>query len=954
MTDATPTFDAKGTEFLQRIDHMMCGPEEREIIAETIRYAEETGDERLAYEARMRLTQSAHMTGDTDAMLSSFGWCVGKHDSDPAKFPLDSGAGSLLFQYKWMAGRLTTNPLFSLEQVAGIHDDMARRYREAGATQSGVLQSKFSTAMVTGRLDEARAYMDERNLTDEDDYSHCEACVRNEDAYFFQVTGDAAKAIRLYDEIFEQGLSCGEEPETSEAEALLPYLRAGRFDDARAAHLRSYRVAKNNQDGFGIIADHLVFCAITGNEARGLNMLERHLRGIAKDPVNRSGHFTGLLAIGVLLDAVVAAGFSDQIVRGSESNALTPVLGSPALGDDGAQRPRTAAELSAVAWAAAEALAEQFNARNGNDYFSQRITKAHALAGERYAVPVESVAFRTPEPEVAEPTTAEEWCERAIVLLMAGDAVGAKAAIDAGLRLPIDSKRASLLGIAIRVYQQLGQPEAAEESHVQRLAELRASGRTATADLEQRLGMMLYEDHNPIRFGILRDELERSRSGEEDDDVVVELLLTTAEAALGNVDATNGELVEWAKELVSEAVTRTTVSDPHEIQPSARLLLAHTLLGLGRMDEAIVELDALVTPDNRPRVRIPALTIRAQIFGATNDYDAGTALAEELVALQASLGNRAGTISSSVLSAALLSDANRDDEAARRIRYAITQAELSESAGITELTVMLGRYLHYAGESDAALEKLDEAYRTMLDEGAEPAVLADILYVMGEAARVIGENGMAYGAWNSAIEHATQADEHLLAMRSGLALGTLLIQFNDEDAIDVFETALTAARALDNPQPVIMALQRFGAAKAHFEDATGIATIDEALALAADMQSPWLLADLTDSRARALHSLKRIDEAMSAALQAADGYAASQDEVSASLSELFVGRLLVEQSRHDEAVPFYESALERMPSESPQWTTMALELAEVFEALNRHDEAAAQRAAADAPPADLD
>ncbi len=957
---------------LQQVDQMMYGPEERALLDQAIRLSEETGDNALGYAARMRLTQSAHMTGDTDAMFSSFGWCVGMHDSDPAQYPLDIDAGSLLFQYKWMAGRLTTNPLFSLEQINEMHADMERRYRESGASQSGVLQSKFSTAMVTGRLEDARSFQQERNGTTEDRYSHCDACVRNEDAWFAQLDGNEEEAIRIYDEIFENGLSCGEEPETSEGEALLPYLRAGRWADARAAHLRSYRAARSKPDTFSIIANSLIFCAVTGNEARGLAILERHIRDLANDPLNRSTHFGGLLAVGVILDAITAAGFGSQVVRGAEAKSLLGIFGEAPRPTESTEVPSaetagtgasnapalwTAESLAAAAWRSAEALAEEFNARNGNDFFTRRIAAAHALAHEHYDVPVSSDTFRTPEPAIIPAATVDEWCERAIVFLMSGDAAGAQAAIDAGLRLPIDDKRASLLGISIRVQQMTGNTEGAEEAHVQRVAELRASGRVATADLEQRLGMMLYEDHNPLRFSILQDELSKARSAENDngtdnDEVMVELLLTTAEAALANAEISGGESVELAKELVSEAVTRTTVSDPHEVQPSARLLHAHTLLALGRMDEAIIELDALVGSASRPRVRIPALTLRAQIFGATNGYAEGVGLAEELVSLQASQGNRSGTISACILSAALLSDANRDDEAARRIRYALTQAELAEYSNTTELTMMLGRYLHYSGESDAALEQLDEAYRAMTEAEAGPAALADILYVMGEAARMINENGMAYGAWQSAIQKSEEAGDNLMGMRAGLALGTLLLQYNDNDALEVFGNAVTAARALENPQPIVMALQRLGSAQAHFEDAAGLGSLDEALQLATQMDSPWLIADITDTRARALHSLGHSDEAMSAALQAADGYAGSLDTDSAALSELFVARLLSEKSHQDEAVAMYESARERIAIESPHWTAISLELAEVLESLNRHDDAAAIRAAVDEPPVD--
>ncbi|GAA3583371.1 hypothetical protein GCM10022198_03240 [Klugiella xanthotipulae] len=940
MTDE-PTYDV-----IQQIDGMPYGPEERALLAEAIRLADETRDTQLGYAARMRLTQSAHMTGDTDAMFSSFGWCVGMHDSDPVRFPLDTPGGNLLFQYKWMVGRLTTNPMFSLDQMDAMHVDMASRYLEYGATQSGVLQSRFTTAVLTGRYDEAEELREARNAVPEDEFSHCAACVRSEDAWYFQQIGDEPRALSVYDDIIENHLSCGAEPETAEAEALLPLLRAGRFADARAAHLHSYRVARRQPNSFNLIGHHLIFCAVTGNEARGLALLERHIGMIANDPLNQAAHFSAMLAVGVILDAVAAAGYGHQPVRGADTAELAGIYG-------GHSQPWTVNTLSMAAWNTAERLAASFNARNGNAHFTQRVRAARALADEHHDVPIATDTFRDPEPTVEEPTTADEWCERAIVFLMSGDAAAAKEAVETGLRLPIDNRRASLLGLAVRVNQSLGREEAAEESFQQRLAELRATGRADTAALEERLGMLLYDDNNPARFRVLRDELERSRDGGDPDDVVVELLLTTAEAALGDAEGTTAEAVTWVEELVSEAVTRTTVSDPHDIQPSARLLHSHTLLALGRLEEAIAELDVLVTADNRPRVRIPAMVIRAQIAGASNDYPTGIALAEELVALQARLGNRTGTVAASLLSAVLLSDHNRDEEAAHRMRYAIAQAELAELPNIPEFTAQLGRYLHYAGHSAEGLEKLDEAYTQLRAADAELTVLADILYVMGEAARVIDENAMAYGAWQQAVRYATEAGDNVLLMRASLALGTLLVNQGDKDSVGALRQATAAARALDNPQATILALQRLGNAQAFFGEEAGLATIEEAIALAGDQGSPWLIADLTDSLARGYQALGRIDEAVSAALRAADGYAESQDDASAALAELFVARALAEREHREEAVPLYQSARERLPIASPHWNIMSLELGDILADLGRHEEAAAVRSAVDSPPADL-
>ena len=319
----TPQLD----ELFTRIDLTPVGPEERDLIEQAIRLADEAGDEQGAYLARMRLTSSAHMSGDTDALFSSFAWCIARNEQDPVRFPQEVAGNDLLFQYKWMAGRLGSNPAFSRDEVQALTDDMSRRYREAGVSQSGVLQSLVSTAILSGDLAAAVRFQGERDLIPRDDYSHCEACVRSTDARLAHLRGDDSEALRLFDEIIAQDLTCGEEPEAAQAEALLPLLRAGRYDEAVLHHRQSYRAARALPDGFSIIADHLVFCAVTGNAARGLAILERHIHELGRDPLDRASTLYQLLAIGVLLDAVVQAGQGEALVRGSDDPRLAEILG---------------------------------------------------------------------------------------------------------------------------------------------------------------------------------------------------------------------------------------------------------------------------------------------------------------------------------------------------------------------------------------------------------------------------------------------------------------------------------------------------------------------------------------------------------------------------------------------------------------------------------------------------
>lgn len=962
-TDSAPTVDdidptASIQDLLDEADTLPCGPAERALLDEALRRAERAGDEEAAYATRLRLTQSAHMTGDTDTMFSSFGWCVGKHDEDPERFPTTVDGCDLLFQYKWMAGRLSTNPTFSLAQITAMHEDMQARYRAAGATDAGVVQSQFHIATITGRLDDAAALLERRAAIEDDRYSHCEACVRNEDAWFHQLRGDEDTAIGIYDEMFENRMSCGEEPETSEAQALLPYLRAGRFDDAKAAHQRSYRVARNNADGFGIIADHLVFCAVTGNEARGLAMLERHLPMLVNDPINLSGHTDGLIAIGVLLDAVTRAGQGGLPVRGADAADLARYLGTDgAAGSDTAGGADAAAwsveAVAARAWASAERLASAFDERNGNRFRTERLEAARALAEEHYELPLSVEGFATPVVEPAPAATPAEWRERTSALLQSADTRGAVIAAEEALAMlgegsaPDASLSAVFFGVIAQASVIEGEQGRAAAAWADRIVALRAAGRTAVADVEERFGPSLLGTATPERLTTLLAELDDARLVPVDPDRLIHTLLITARHAFELAGAQTEqepaeEYLTLADRLAGEAVLASAIDDPGEAGPPARLLHAHLFAVTGRIQEAAELLDPLVAPEHRASVRLPALTLRARMLGGSAEFAEGIALADELVGLQTALGNRLGVIQACVLSAALLSDADRDREAAARMQLAISHANRAEYAELDALTLQLARYLQFAGDADAALERYDEVYQAKR-EHVSPGELADLLANMGEAARAIGEHGMAYGIWQTALEDAAAVGNDQVTIRVGFGLSTLLVQFEDEDAVEVAEQALAAARRLGDPQLLIQALQRKASTQAGFGDDSGLPLFAEAREIAAAHEAAWVVADITDSEARALGALGRADEATAAARLATERFIAAGDENGAAVAEVFAARSRAGADDHAAAVTLFRSARTRLPEGSPDWTTVTAELADAHERLDQHTDAALLR-----------
>lgn len=917
---------------LARVDSTPFGTEERALIDEAIALAVETGDELGEYRARLRLNASANMTGDTDALLSSFAWCVGMHDADPARFPVkpDDSPADLLWQYKWMAGTLSADPVFPVEQIDAVLADMEARYRRAGVGLSGVAMARFGSAFANGRLDEAAEAFRVLNATERDDYSHCDACVRSESAAYLTAVGREDEAIALYEEMVEGGYTCGEEPEHALSDALVPYLRAGRLDRAKAFHLRSYRDARGNADNLGIIANHLVFCAITGNEARGLAMLERHLLWFVHDELNRRDRFAALAATGLLLDAVARAGYGDTPVRGAESGELVRVFGA----HDGIWN---ASELAGAAWSAAAAIGAEFDARNGNGHFAERLERTRRLADEHYEVPIASEGFSPVVPVAAEPTDAEGWLRRARDLAGVSDLDGSLAAIARGLETATGRTRARLLAGRVSTLVAAERIEDAASALAERIAALDAVGDAEQAALERRMGLLRFGTAGADDIPTFEAEFARAVADTTAGDLAVTLAMLRSD---------HGDLAGAAAdaETAVERLERAPDAEP-PLTNLARLVAAFLRANGEDPASARPLLDAVIGGDADAVQRSDALRLRARLTAGGGDFETALADADAALELDLSLGARELVIEDAQLGASLLDDLGRGDEAVARMRLAVHQAELAESPQLAAIRSGLGHRLGNAGHVDEAIEVLQGVYELQDAQGAPAPARAETLHALGSAFRAAEEYGAAAGSWFTSAELFEEAEAWAGAVAVLLELARLHLDLGyGDDAVELLERAVADARR--DPEALgalVDALHLLGRAQCDTGDAAGLETLDEVLRIAVEHEAQWLAADVTDSRARGLAALGRPDEAVRAALESAERFDAVETPVPAGGSMLFAARVLHGAGRHDEAVVIFGQAAERFEGVPEALAAARLGLADALDALGRGAEAAEAR-----------
>jgi tetratricopeptide (TPR) repeat protein len=229
----------------------------------------------------------------------------------------------------------------------------------------------------------------------------CHACELHDQGWWQARKGEDERALELWRPVLEGEYACAHEPHAVLASSLLPLLRLGRLDEARAHHLRGFRLVRAMESMRSSYADHVEFCALTGNEARGLELLAERPAYFTDSGEPRS-KLSFLSVVALLMDRLVERGLGDRPVPGP------------------AGREWTARDLAAHARGEALALAARFDARNGTSYVSGLVRERMDRRPLVDRLPL-GVRTRRPAPPapVASPSRAPQAEQRDLTDLLA-------------------------------------------------------------------------------------------------------------------------------------------------------------------------------------------------------------------------------------------------------------------------------------------------------------------------------------------------------------------------------------------------------------------------------------------------------------------------------------------------------------------------------------------------------
>ena len=943
---------------LREAQQMPYGAAQIALLEQVLRQADASGDRELQYATRILGTTAYVYGGETAKSFVTFSWCLSDFDRDPAPFHRRM-QHSLFWHFKYMVTALTKFPEVPLTRTYAVLDDMERRYREAGHSLQAVYKHRYLVAKHVGDEAAADNWYERWNTTPRDALSDCAGCDPSTQVNYLSERGRDEEAVALAEPVLAGRLTCNEQPQTILAALLRPYVRTGRLEAAADAHRRSYRLMRPNLADLWDIGDHIGFCARTGNENRGLEILQRHIDWLDKAPSPAAGmHFAASSAL--LLRRLSARGHGETTVHRRDRGDVPAAV----LADELA---RHATDLSV-----------RFDARNGTTTQSKLI--ARTLEAEAYPEFALSPSARRTRGGGPKRNSGQAECMVATTPSDTGCTPGAAAPATA---LPQDP--AALLDLGEELVRQDHEAELrpllAAFDQLWGSAEPEPPLAARRAYLQTRLLYADGADPEALRSALTLAEQGYRAAGDEARAIraaaglgVLHAALGEPDRGLGPVDADvahqekhgdargralahsrRGVVLDAASrhdEALAEheqalAIVRGAGAPEPRLEAKLGLRRAQTLGTLGRHDAAAAAVVPALTVYrvHGPRSRMAfAALLHGQVLtdpvARAGAYDEVLASAEPGFALDARVGR-----------ARALLQLERAGEAVDDLVEAValcTEREIEDGAAF--LRQELAQAYQAAGRFVEAAEVAEEAIAALSRLGHDEAA-ANVRYMLAGIYRELDDNEGALALYEELV--AGLADN--LAGRGQIreSFGDLLYKLDrDAEAAERFAEAAADLHEIGDLTGEVRLLRRRVMAL-HWADDVEAAEATIRLAEqrhaelpAAESAEPrriWERAMLGFEAGRLLNSRARYAEAVPHLAGSAERLRAVGADGNAEQVETLLGQALRGSGRAEESEVLLRRLLDDMDQDAQGRQHAAYQLAETLDALGHGDKAKALR-----------
>jgi tetratricopeptide (TPR) repeat protein len=338
-------------------------PQRVDLLEAAARYAESAGDLELAYDARDRVIDAGTGAGEPQKALVAFAWCLAMCDQEPERFP----ESKLHWRFKWILQTAPQFPEISREQLDGLLTDVERRFAKLGSGKGAAHKLRAYAAEYLGDDEELERACAAWKAAPRDSLSDCHACDLDTEVDFLVRLGKDEAALKLAREIVRRNMRCWDVPTLTYARALPSLLRTGDVETAQTWQRRGYPMLKRmKKKVVGSAGEHLAYCAVTGDTARGLRILRETLP-LAAEHSLASTQLTYL------------AGAYLTLERAARGKGRVTLKLPESFGGSGSSEKHAADALGELLLDRARSIAARFDRRNDNTRISRWLDEWVAL-----------------------------------------------------------------------------------------------------------------------------------------------------------------------------------------------------------------------------------------------------------------------------------------------------------------------------------------------------------------------------------------------------------------------------------------------------------------------------------------------------------------------------------------------------------------------------------------------
>lgn len=343
--------------------------EQAQILEKAVQLAESHQDFELTARSKSEYIGCLTFLGFQEKAFGHFAWLLA-HLEHP-NMPIDES--TILWKYKWMVGCMTDYLNLSSTQIIATLEDMEKRFLANNSdNQRVVLDYKRRIYHAMGYLEQAETYYqlfekqeartNNLSIYFTNELDDCRACTLNNLLSYWLLNSDFEKVLEEAVPILEGKMACGSVPKTTYPKICMAYTALDRLEDAEKNYKKGAKALQKVPDEQHLQhqGQLMTYLIRTGKHTPALKIFEKQFHFL-QQTMRYAEIYHFLLVSRHLFEALLLK---------KKTISWTLPENDWLYQADGQYNVQTVLDTIVEK---IDDLATQFDARNGNDYFSKQL-----------------------------------------------------------------------------------------------------------------------------------------------------------------------------------------------------------------------------------------------------------------------------------------------------------------------------------------------------------------------------------------------------------------------------------------------------------------------------------------------------------------------------------------------------------------------------------------------------